>query len=71
MRRRAEATQFSTLGGATGTIAFDQQGLVLTDTTGRKVRVSEPIVDGPKLTMPRQSDDVLMWDEWGWDKRPR
>ena len=65
-----EMTQFSTLGGATGTVAFDQQGLVLTDTTGRRVRVSEPIVDGPKLTM-RQSDDLLMWDEWGWDKRSR
>ncbi len=65
-----EMTQFSTLGGATGTVAFDQQGLVLTDTTGRRVRVSEPIVDGSKLTM-RQSDDLLMWDEWGWDKRSR
>ena len=65
-----EMTQFSTLGGATGTVAFDQQGLVLTDTTGRRVRVSEPIVDGPKLTM-RQSDDLLMWDEWGWDERSR
>src|SRR3569623_147800 len=65
-----EMTQFSTLGGATGTVAFDEQGLVLTDTTGRRVRVSEPIVDGPKLTM-RQSDDLLMWDEWGGDKRSR
>ena len=61
----AGMTQFSTLGGATGAVAVDGDGLVLTDTTGRRVRISEPIVDGPKLTM-RQSDDFLMWDEWGW-----
>lgn len=66
----SEMTQFSTLGGATGTVVVDDRGLVLTDTTGRRVRVSDPLVDGPKLTM-RQSDDLLMWDEWGWERRPR
>jgi len=56
---------FSTLGGATAVLTVEDHGLVLTDTAGRNVRVSDPIVDGPKLTM-RQSDDLLMWDEWGW-----
>lgn len=63
-----EMTQFGTLGGATGTVTIDDHGLLLIDTTGRRVRVSDPIVDGPKLTM-RQSDDLLMWDEWGWTQR--
>jgi hypothetical protein len=58
-------TQYSTLGGATATLSKDDGGLVLTDTTGRRVRVSDPIVDGPKLAL-RQSDDFLMWDEWAW-----
>jgi len=61
----AEGMAFSTLGGATAILTGDDEGLLLTDTTGRKVRVSEPIVDGPKLAL-RQSDDLLMWDEWGW-----
>jgi hypothetical protein len=61
----SQPTQYSTLGGATATLSRDEGGLVLTDTTGRKVRVTEPIIDGPKLTM-RQSDGFVMWDEWAW-----
>ena len=61
----AKPSQYSTLGGATATLSCDEAGLVLTDTTGRKVRVTDPIVDGPKLTL-RQSDGFLMWDEWAW-----
>ena len=57
---------FSTLGGATATLTVEDGGLVLTDTAGRKVGVSDPVIDGPKLTM-RQSNDLLMWDEWAWD----
>jgi hypothetical protein len=58
-------TSFSTLGGASATLTAERGGLVLTDTNGRKVRVSEPVMDGPKVTW-RISDDFLMWDEWGW-----
>ena len=64
----AEGVAFSTLGGATAILTVEDEGLVLTDTAGRKVRVSDPIVDGPKMAM-RQSDDFLMWDEWGWAAR--
>ncbi len=61
----AEQTQFSTLGGASATLTAEDGRLVLTDTFGRKVRVSKPVMDGPKVTW-RISDDLLMWDEWTW-----
>jgi hypothetical protein len=61
----SEQTQLSTLGGASATLTAEDGRLVLTDTFGRKVRVSEPVVDGPKVTW-RISDDLLMWDEWAW-----
>jgi len=59
------AIAFSTLGGASATLAVEGGALVLTDTCGRKVRVSEPVMDGPKVAW-RMSDDLLMWDEWNW-----
>ena len=61
----AEHAQFSTLGGASATLTAEDGSLVLTDTFGRKLRVSEPVMDGPKVTW-RVSDDLLMWDEWTW-----
>jgi hypothetical protein len=62
---RQAGEQFSTLGGATATLSIDDDTLVLADTTGRRVRVGKPIVDGPRLSL-RPSDDLLMWDEWAW-----
>jgi hypothetical protein len=56
---------FSTLGGASATLTLEQGNLVLTDTCRRKVRVSEPVMETPKVIW-RMSDDLLMWDEWSW-----
>jgi hypothetical protein len=61
----ATSIEFSTLGGASATLTVEDATLVLTDTCGRKVRVSDPVVDGPKVVW-RMSDDLLMWDEWNW-----
>jgi hypothetical protein len=55
----------STLGGASVALTVEDGILVLTDTCRRKVRVSEPVMDGPKVAW-RTSDDLLMWDEWSW-----
>jgi hypothetical protein len=62
---RSTPTVFSTLGGASATLTVDEDALVLTDTCGRSVRISEPVMDGPKVAW-RMSDDLLMWDEWNW-----
>jgi hypothetical protein len=56
---------FSTLGGASAALTVEDGSLVLTDTCGRKVRVSDPVLDGPKVVW-RMSDDLLIWDEWSW-----
>jgi len=55
----------STLGGASAALTVENGNLVLTDTCGRTVRVSEPVMDTPKVVW-RMSDDLLMWDEWNW-----
>jgi hypothetical protein len=57
--------QYSTLGGASAMLSAENGTLILTDTFGRKVRVSEPVMDRPKVTW-RVADDLLMWDEWKW-----
>ena len=56
---------FSTLGGASATLTAEGEHLILTDTYGRKVRVSEPVIDTSKVNW-RMSNDLLMWDEWNW-----
>jgi hypothetical protein len=58
-------TVFSTIGGASTTVTAIGGELALTDTFGRTVRVSQPVMDGPKITC-RISNDLLMWDEWKW-----
>jgi len=55
----------STLGGASAALTVEDGNLVLTDTCGRRVHVSEPVMDTPKVVW-RMSDDLLMWDEWNW-----
>ena len=55
----------STLGGASAALTVEEGNLVLTDTCGRTVRVSEPVMATPKVVW-RMSDDLLMWDEWNW-----
>jgi hypothetical protein len=55
----------STLGGASALLTVEDQKLVLTDTCGRRVHVSEPVMDTPKVVW-RMSDGLLMWDEWNW-----
>jgi hypothetical protein len=58
-------TQYSTLGGASAILSSENGKLVLTDTFGRKVEVSEPVMERPTVTW-RIADDLLMWDEWKW-----
>jgi hypothetical protein len=65
LEERSSEIVFSTLGGASATVTAIDGGLALTDTCGRTVRVSQPVMDGPKITW-RISDDLLMWDEWNW-----
>jgi hypothetical protein len=54
--------QFSTLGGASVTLDFEQGKLFLTDLRGRRVGVSNPVVEKPRFSV-RISDDFLMLDE--------
>ena len=55
--------QFATLGGASAVLSQDDGKLFLTDVHGRRVAVSDPVMDQPKFSW-RIADDFLMLDEW-------